>query len=160
MIEKLIEFFNQVSKIQIIPAYTEITPPKKPYATYQIISKSSKDFGKATHFNKEKGTETVTYREECRVQFDVYESLEENFINSSKLLEMIIFLLRKEYTFLKIGVKNHTQIKVLREEIQDKYEYRGSFDVVFEYMNTTDERKIEFAETIEYLLNEYKGVIK
>ena len=159
MIVKLIELFNEVSQIQIIPAYTEFSPPEKPYATYQIISKTSKDFGRATHFNKENSSETATYREECTVQFDVYEKREDNFKYCRKLLELIIFILRKEYSFLKVGVKNYSKIEFLQEEIQNKYEYRGMFEVTFEYMNITDERKVEFAETIEYLVNEYKGVI-
>ena len=159
MIVKLIELFNEVSQIQIIPAYTEFSPPEKPYATYQIISNASKDVGRATHFNKENSSETATYREECTVQFDVYEKREDNFKYCRKLLELIIFILRKEYSFLKVGVKNYSKIEFLQEEIQNKYEYRGMFEVTFEYMNTTDERKVEFAETIEYLVNEYKGVI-
>lgn len=159
MIVKLIELFNEVSQIQIIPAYTEFSTPEKPYATYQIISNASKDFGRATHFNKENSSETATYREECTVQFDVYEKREDNFKYCRKLLELIIFILRKEYSFLKVGVKNYSKIEFLQEEIQNKYEYRGMFEVTFEYMNTTDERKVEFAETIEYLLNEYKGVV-
>lgn len=159
MIVKLIELFNEISQVQIIPAYTEFSPPEKPYATYQIISNASKDFGRATHFNKENSSETATYREECTVQFDVYEKREDNFKYCRKLLELIIFILRKEYSFLKVGVKNYSKIEFLQEEIQNKYEYRGMFEVTFEYMNTTDERKVEFAETIEYLVNEYKGVI-
>ena len=159
MIVKLIELSNEVSQVQIIPAYTEFSPPEKPYATYQIISNASKDFGRATHFNKENSSETATYREECTVQFDVYEKREDNFKYCRKLLELIIFILRKEYSFLKVGVKNYSKIEFLQEEIQNKYEYRGMFEVTFEYMNTTDERKVEFAETIEYLVNEYKGVI-
>ena len=159
MIVKLIELFNKVSQIQIIPAYTEFSPPEKPYATYQISSKNSKDFGRAPHFNKENSSETATYREECTIQFDVYEKREDNFKYCRKLLELIIFILRKEYSFLKVGVKNYSKIEFLQEEIQNKYEYRGMFEVTFEYMNTTDERKVEFAETIEYLVNEYKGVI-
>lgn len=159
MIVKLIELFNEVSQVQIIPVYTEFSPPEKPYATYQIISNASKDFGRATHFNKENSSETATYREECTVQFDVYEKREDNFKYCRKLLELIIFILRKEYSFLKVGVKNYSKIEFLQEEIQNKYEYRGMFEVTFEYMNTTDERKVEFAETIEYLVNEYKGVI-
>lgn len=159
MIVKLIELFNEVSQIQIIPAYTEFSPPEKPYATYQIISKTSKDFGRATHFNKKNSSETVTYREECKIQFDIYEKREDNFKHCQKLLELIVFILRKEYSFLKVGIKNYSEIKFLQEEIQNKYEYRGTFDITFEYMNITDERKVEFAETVEYLANEYKGVI-
>ena len=44
MIEQIIKLLNSMSVINIIPAYSEKKPPKKPYATYCVISKKAKDF--------------------------------------------------------------------------------------------------------------------
>lgn len=39
------------------------------------------------------------------------------------------------------------------------YDVRGNFEVTFEYMNVTGERKGEMIEMIEYIINEYKEVV-
>ena len=82
------------------------------------------------------------------------------FLKAQKLLELIIFILRKEWRNIDVGIVEFSEIKNLREEIQNKYERRASFDVTFEYMNLTEERKIEIAEVIELIANKEKIIIE
>ena len=133
MIEQIIKLLNSMSVINIIPAYSEKKPPKKPYATYCVISKKAKDFfayserkyNSSDNSNREKRR----YRETVVIQFDVYEdSISGEFLKAQKLLELIIFILRKEWRNIDVGIVEFSEIKNLREEIQNKYERRASFD--------------------------------
>ena len=165
MIEQIIKLLNSMSVINIIPAYSEKKPPKKPYATYCVISKETKDFfgSSEREYNAEDNSnlEKRRYREIATIQFDMYEnSLAGNFLKAQRLFELIIFNLRKEWGYIDVGIVKFSKITNLREEIQNKYERRASFDVTFEYINLTEERKIEIAETIELIANNHKVVIK
>lgn len=165
MIEQIIELLNSISDINIIPAYSEKNLPEKPYATYCVISKKAKDFfgyserkyNSSDNSNREKRR----YRETAVIQFDVYEdSISGEFLKAQKLFELIVFILRKEWKNVDVGIVEFSEIKNLREEIQNKYERRASFDVTFEYMNLTEERKVEIAEIIELIANKEKIIIK
>ena len=87
-------------------------------------------------------------------------SLAGNFLKAQRLFELIIFNLRKEWGYIDVGIVKFSKIINLREEIQNKYERRASFDVTFEYMNLTEERRIELVEIVELILNNHKIVIK
>ena len=165
MIEQIIKLLNSMSVINIIPVYSEKKPPKKPYATYCVISKKTKDFfgysERKYNSSDNSNIEKRRYRETAVIQFDVYEdSISGEFIKTQKLLELIIFILRKEWRNIDVGIVEFSEIKNLREEIQNKYERRASFDVTFEYMNLTEERKIEIAEVIELIANKEKIIIE
>ncbi len=165
MIEQIIRLLNSISSIQIIPAYSEKKPPEKPYATYCVISKEAKDFYGASErkYLEEDNSykDKRRYREKATIQFDVYEDdISGNFFKAQRLFEMVIFILRKEWKYIDVGIVNFSNIKVLRQEIQSDYEIRASFDITFEYMNLTEERKVEIAETVELIANKQKTIIE
>ncbi|QYR65698.1 hypothetical protein JY403_10560 [Fusobacterium animalis] len=159
MINLIIELLNKMSNIQIIPAFTDKKSPKKSYATYQILNINSADFRGYTereYIKKdEKYLETTEYRIMARLQFDVYsETQEEALENSIELRELILFNARREIGRIDAGVVKSSEIKSLNELINAKYEYRCSFDIVFEYMKITKERELELIKEIELLVNE------
>ena len=91
----------------------------------------------------------------ARLQFDVYsETQEEALENSTELRELILFNARREIGRIDAGVVKSSEIKSLNELINAKYEYRCSFDIVFEYMKITKERELELIKEIELLVNE------
>lgn len=135
MINLIIELLNKMSNIQIIPAFTDKKPPKKPYATYQVLNINSADFRGYTereYIKKdEKYLETTEYRIMARIQFDVYsETQEETLENATTLRELILFNARREIGRIEAGVAKSGEIKSLNELINAKYEYRCSFDIV------------------------------
>ena len=135
MIKIIIELLNKMSNIQIIPAFSATKPPKKPYATYQVL-------------------EITEYRIMARLQFDVYsETQEETLENAIELRELILFNARREINRLDAGVVKSSEIKSLNELINSKYEYRCTFDIVFEYIKVTKERELELIKEIELLVN-------
>lgn len=159
MINLIIELLNKMSNIQIIPAFTDKKPPKKPYATYQVLNINSADFRGYTereYIKKdEKYLETTEYRIMARIQFDVYsETQEDTLENATTLRELILFNARREIGRIEAGIAKSGEIKSLNELINAKYEYRCSFDIVFEYMKITKEREIELIKEIELLVNE------
>ncbi|MDD7410001.1 phage neck terminator protein [Fusobacterium gastrosuis] len=165
MIKKIIELLNKVSAIQIISSYTEHTPPAKPYATYTVINVKTPDFFGATESeyikNDDKYLEKAEYRSEAKIQFDVYTEEQENVVEkTTELKELILFILRYEFSRINAGIVKFTDIKMLREDISNKYEYRGSFDVTFEYMKLTAEKEVLIAREIELIANEQKKRIK
>ena len=159
MINLIIELLNKMSNIQIIPAFTDKKPPKKPYATYQVLNINSADFRGYTereYIKKdEKYLETTEYRIMARIQFDVYsETQEDTLENATTLRELILFNARREIGRIEAGIAKSGEIKSLNELINAKYEYRCSIDIVFEYMKITKEREIELIKEIELLVNE------
>lgn len=165
MIKEIIKFINLNSEIKLIPAYSGENLPQKPYATYLLISKNVKDFyGRTNKIYDKKNSEyieTRKYREVSTIQFDVYENnIYGEFEKAQKLFEIIIFNLRKKWGYLDVGIVSFSNLKNLREEIQNKYERRCSFDVSFEYMNLTDERRVEIAKMVDILVNEERKLIK
>ncbi len=159
MIKSIIELFNKTGKLQIIPTHTEHSPPPKPYATYTVISSKTPDMFGATETIydeiEDRYIEKTEYRCETRIQFDVYvKSQDEVLERTGKLKEFILFIERNNLKRIGAGIVKHTDIKMLREEINSKYEYRGCFDIVFENMNLSDERRIEIAREIELIANE------
>ena len=158
MIKIIIELLNKMSNIQIIPAFTATKPPKKTYATYQVLNINSADFGGYTereYIKKdEKYLEITEYRIMARLQFDVYsETQEATLENAIELRELILFKARREINRLDAGVVKSSEIKSLNELINSKYEYRCTFDIVFEYMKVTKERELELIKEIELLVN-------
>ena len=158
MIEQIIKLLNSISVINIIPAYSEKKPPKKPYATYCVISKKTKDFfgysERKYNSSDKSNIEKRRYRETAVIQFDVYEdSISGEFLKAQRLFELIIFILRKEWRNIDAGIVEFSEIK-------NKYERRASFDVTFEYLNLTEERKVEIAEVIELIANKEKIIIE
>lgn len=158
MIKIIIELLNKMSNIQIIPTFTATKPPKKPYATYQVLNINSADFRGYTereYIKKdEKYLEITEYRIMARLQFDVYsETQEETLENAIELRELILFNARREINRLDAGVVKSSEIKSLNELINSKYEYRCTFDIVFEYMKVTKERELELIKEIELLVN-------
>lgn len=159
MIRAIIKLLNKVSAIQIIPAHSAKEVPAKPYATYLLISKDTKDFYGATNkiYDKKANeyVETRRYREVSTIQFDIYEdNIYGEFEKAQRLFELIIFNLRKKWSYLDVGIVSFSKIRNLREEIQNEFERRASFDVSFEYMNLTKERRVEIAEVIELIAND------
>lgn len=161
MINRIIDLLNKIGDFQIIPAYSEHKPPEKPYSTYSIISLNSKDFF-GEHENKyvEKENmylETTQYRMLGRVQFDIYcNSQDETIEKAANLRETILFKLRYEWNRIGVGIVKHSEIKNLNEIINSKYEYRSSFDIVFEYIKSTKEREVTIVTEIELIANEQK----
>ena len=158
MIKIIIELLNKMSNIQIIPAFTATKPPKKPYSTYQVLNINSADFRGYTereYIKKdEKYLEITEYRIMARLQFDVYsETQEATLENAIELRELILFNARREINRLDAGVVKSSEIKSLNELINSKYEYRCTFDIVFEYMKVTKERELELIKEIELLVN-------
>lgn len=158
MIKIIIELLNKMSNIQIIPAFTDKKPPKKPYVTYQVLNINSADFRGYTereYIKKdEKYLETTEYRIIVRLQFDVYsETQEEALENATELRELILFNGRREIGRIEAGVVKSSEIKSLNELINSEYEYRCTFDIVFEYMKVTKERELELIKEIELLVN-------
>lgn len=158
MIKIIIELLNKMSNIQIIAAFTATKPPKKPYATYQVLNINSADFRGYTereYIKKdEKYLEITEYRIMARLQFDVYsETQEATLENAIELRELILFNARREINRLDAGVVKSSEIKSLNELINSKYEYRCTFDIVFEYMKVTKERELELIKEIELLVN-------
>lgn len=158
MIKIIIELLNKMSNIQIIPAFTATKPPKKLYATYQVLNINSADFRGYTereYIKKdEKYLEITEYRIIARLQFDVYsETQEETLENAIELRELILFNTRREINRLDAGVVKSSEIKSLNELINSKYEYRCTFDIVFEYIKITKERELELIKEIELLVN-------
>lgn len=158
MIKIIIELLNKMSNIQIIPAFTDKKPPKKPYVTYQVLNINSADFRGYTereYIKKdEKYLETTEYRIIVRLQFDVYsETQEETLENATELRELILFNGRREIGRIEAGVVKSSEIKSLNELINSEYEYRCTFDIVFEYMKVTKERELELIKEIELLVN-------
>lgn len=165
MIKKIIELLNKVSSIQIISAYTEHIPPQKPYAIYTVINIKTPDFFGATESeyieNEDKYLEKSEYRTEARIQFDIYaEEQERTLEKATELKELILFILRYEFSRISAGVVRFTDIKMLREDISNKYEYRASFDITFEYMKLTAEKEVLIAREIELIVNEQKERIR
>lgn len=159
MINLIIELLNKISNIQIIPAFTDKKPPKKPYATYQVLNINSADFRGYTereYIKKdEKYLETTEYRIMARLQFDVYSEKQEEALEDATILrELILFNARREIGRIEAGIVKSSEIKLLNEIINAKYEYRCSFDIVFEYMKVTKERELELIKEIELLVNE------
>lgn len=158
MIKIIIELLNKMSNIQIIPAFTTTKVPKKSYATYQVLNINSADFRGYTEREYikqgEKYLETTEYRIMARLQFDVYsETQEATLENAIELRELILFNARREINRLDAGVVKSSEIKSLNELINSKYEYRCTFDIVFEYMKVTKERELELIKEIELLVN-------
>lgn len=158
MIKIIIELLNKMSNIQIIPAFTATKPSKKPYATYQVLNINSADFRGYTereYIKKdEKYLEITEYRIMARLQFDVYSETQEAALeNAIELRELILFNARREINRLDAGVVKSSEIKSLNELINSEYEYRCTFDIVFEYMKVTKERELELIKEIELLVN-------
>ena len=154
MIKIIIELLNKMSNIQIIPAFTATKPPKKSYATYQVLNINSADFRGYTEREYIKKHEKTAYRIMARLQFDVYsETQEETLENAIELRELILFNARREINRLDAGVVKSSEIKSLNELINSEYEYRCTFDIVFEYMKVTKERELELIKEIELLVN-------
>ena len=161
MISKIIDLLNKMGDFQIIPAYSEYKPPEKPYSTYSIISLNSKDFfgeDESKYVEKENiYLETTQYRMLGRVQFDIYcNSQDETIKKATNLRETILFKLRYEWNRIGVGIVKHSEIKNLNEIINSKYEYRSSFDIVFEYIKSTKEREVTIVNEIELIANEQK----
>ena len=158
MIKIIIELLNKMSNIQIISAFTDKKPPKKPYVTYQVLNINSADFRGYTereYIKKdEKYLEITEYRIMARLQFDVYsETQEATLENAIELRELILFNARREINRLDAGVVKSSEIKSLNELINSEYGYRCTFDIVFEYMKVTKERELELIKEIELLVN-------
>nr|DAJ31719.1 MAG TPA: hypothetical protein [Caudoviricetes sp.] len=154
MIKLIMELLNFKSKIQIIPAFTNKEPPSKPYATYQILNINSADFFGYTERkyleSDKKYKEQTEYRMTTRVQFDVFgENQEKTLEQAIDLRELILFKLRYEFGIVKVGIVKNSEIKILNEVINAKYEYRASFDITFEFIKMTDERIIELVREIK-----------
>lgn len=165
MVKSIIELFNKTGDIQIIPAHTEHKPPAKPYATYTVIGAKTPDMFGATETiyddKQNKYIEKTEYRAETRVQFDVYvKNQDEVLEKTTKLKEFILFIARNDLKRINVGIVKNTDTKMLKEDINSQIEYRGCFDIVFEYMNITDERKVEVAEAIELIVKEKKEYIE
>ena len=161
MINRIIELLNKIGDIQIIPAYSEYKPPEKPYSTYSIISLNSADFfgeHESKYIEKENiYIETAEYRMLGRIQFDIYcNSQDETIEKATNLREIILFKLRYEWNRIGVGIVKHSEIKNLNEIINSKYEYRSSFDIVFEYIKSTKEREVTIVNEIELIANEQK----
>lgn len=161
MINRIIELLNKIGDIQIIPAYSEHKPPEKPYSTYSIISLNSADFfgeHESKYIEKENiYIETAEYRMLGRIQFDIYcNSQDETIEKATNLREIILFKLRYEWSRIGVGIVKHSEIKNLNEIINSKYEYRSSFDIVFEYIKSTKEREVTIVNEIELIANEQK----
>ena len=147
MIKLIMELLNFKSKIQIIPAFTNKEPPSKPYATYQILNINSADFFGYTERkyleSDKKYKEQTEYRMTTRVQFDVFgENQEKTLEQAIDLRELILFKLRYEFGIVKVGIVKNSEIKILNEVINEKYEYRAIFDITFEFIKMKDERII------------------
>ena len=85
-----------------------------------------------------------------RVQFDVFgENQEKTLEQAIDLRELILFKLRYEFGIVKVGIVKNSEIKILNEVINAKYEYRASFDITFEFIKMTDERIIELVREIK-----------
>ena len=154
MTKLIMELLNFKSKIQIIPAFTNKEPPSKPYATYQILNINSADFFGYTERkyleSDKKYKEQTEYRMTTRVQFDVFgENQEKTLEQAIDLRELILFKLRYEFGIVKVGIVKNSEIKILNEVINAKYEYRASFDITFEFIKMTDERIIELVREIK-----------
>ena len=154
MIKLIMELLNFKSKIQIIPAFTNKEPPSKTYATYQILNINSADFFGYTERkyleSDKKYKEQTEYRMTTRVQFDVFgENQEKTLEQAIDLRELILFKLRYEFGIVKVGIVKNSEIKILNEVINAKYEYRASFDITFEFIKMTDERIIELVREIK-----------
>ena len=154
MIKLIMELLNFKSKIQIIPAFTNKETPSKPYATYQILNINSADFFGYTERkyleSDKKYKEQTEYRMTTRVQFDVFgENQEKTLEQAIDLRELILFKLRYEFGIVKVGIVKNSEIKILNEVINAKYEYRASFDITFEFIKMTDERIIELVREIK-----------
>lgn len=154
MIKLIMELLNFKSKIQIIPAFTNKEPPSKPCATYQILNINSADFFGYTERkyleSDKKYKEQTEYRMTTRVQFDVFgENQEKTLEQAIDLRELILFKLRYEFGIVKVGIVKNSEIKILNEVINAKYEYRASFDITFEFIKMTDERIIELVREIK-----------
>jgi len=67
-----------------------------------------------------------------------------------------LFKLRYEWNRIGVGIVKHSEIKNLNEIINSKYEYRSSFDIVFEYIKSTKEREVTIVNEIELIANEQK----
>ncbi|MFR4479559.1 MAG: LIC_12616 family protein [Fusobacterium sp.] len=165
MIEKIINFINDYSTFQIIPAYTTKEIPTKPFGTYSTILLDSNDYFGATKEEELKNKaikETKRYRVIATIQFDVYGDTQlETIQKAQELNQLILYKLRYEWGRIGVGIAGYTTIKALNELIQEKYEFRNSFDIKFEYYITT-ERIVEFAQIIELEANKidkkhYKG---
>ena len=90
----------------------------------------------------------------ARLQFDIYsETQEETLENAIELRELILFNARREINRLDAGVVKSSEIKSLNELINSEYEYRCTFDIVFEYIKVTKERELELIKEIELLVN-------
>ena len=162
MINRIIDLLNKIGDFQIIPAYSEHKPPEKPYSTYSIISLNSKDFfgeHESKYVEKENiYLETTQYRMLGRVQFDIYcNSQDETIEKATNLREIILFKLRYEWSRIGVGIVKHSEIKNLNEIINSKYEYRSSFDIVFEYIKSTKEREVSIVNKIELIANKKGG---
>lgn len=162
MIEKILKLLNEVSKIQIITAYTTKTPPKKPFATYSTILLDSKDyFGSDDEkkINDKNIEETSQYREIATIQFDVYAESEIDSLQQARILQqLILFKLRYYWGRIGVGIAGFSKIKTLNELIQEKYEFRNTFDIKFEYF-VSAKRKTEVIKIIELIASELKEEI-
>lgn len=160
MIAQIMELLNETSNIQIIENYTKNTPPTKPYAAYTIINTNSKDLGYTYSYydeNKKAHIEKSRYRETATIQFDIYTINAFEALNKGKeLRNLIIFVLRKEWTRIETGIVSFTAVESKREEIKSKYEYWSKFDVTFEYMTLTAEREVQIAEIIDLIAKKIK----
>ena len=158
MIEKIIEYLNSLSDVQIIPAYTMYNPPAKPYATYYPLSYDSTDHYGAKY--REGTVEKTDYRIIAQIQFDIFAGgYKEALKKAVDLRELILFNVRRDLHKINVGIVNSTGVRGLTEKINDKYDYRASFDVKFEYMKTTKEREIELVKTVDLLINNRKEKI-
>ncbi len=159
MIEKIIKLLNDVSKIQIINAYTTQKPPKKPFATYSTLFLDSKDyFGGDIEekVDKKNIKEFGKYREIATIQFDVYATSEIECLQKAReLQQLILFKLRYYWSRVGVGIAGFSNIKSFNELIQESYEFRSTFDIKFEYIVTT-ERKTEIIELIEIIAKQFK----
>ena len=162
MMERIIELLNLISSIQIIPAFTDKKPPKKPYATYQVLNINSADFFGYTERkyieSDKKYIESTEYRIVSRVQFDIFADNQEKVLeNAINLRELILFNARIEVGRINAGIIKSSEIKTLNELINQKYEYRATFDIVFEYMKLTKDREAAVVKEIQIIANKKRG---
>lgn len=134
------DFLNEVFKgyIQFIDIYNMHKEPKKPFATYQVLSTDPNGVDtivrEKSQDNENMISETIIKMFQDSVQIDVYtNSIAESKLIAQKIITDLQFRYREILTNRGLGLVNITPIKPITSKGVSEVEFRANFSIIFSY---------------------------
>lgn len=134
------KFLNEVFNgyIQFIDIYNMHKEPKKPFATYQVLSTDPNGVDtiirEKSQDNENMISETIIKMFQDSIQIDVYtNSIAESKAIAQKIISDIQFRYREILTDRGLGLVNITSIVPITSKGVSEVEFRANFNIIFSY---------------------------